>query len=67
MDNEMKELCLEFCLELINTATDDFHRYKLMLLAYAAENSRLTKVLNTIFDIAAKHRPLLIELKGGTC
>lgn len=63
MDNE--EIVLTFAQEMVKATPDDYLQIKLCMLAANQDNPAVVKLLQCVFEIAERRRPLLIEMKGG--
>lgn len=61
IENQVEEMVEEF----IHTSFDKYMRLKLIGLAITSDNTKLQAFMKELFAVAEKHRPEMIEMKGG--
>lgn len=65
MKNSIEKQVEEMVEDLICTSCDNYMRLKLVGLAITADNPKLQDFMKELFAVAEKHRPEMIEMKGG--
>lgn len=65
MNSSIENQVEEMVEELIHTSFDKYMRLKLIGLAITSDNTKLQAFMKELFAVAEKHRPEMIEMKGG--
>ena len=65
MNSSIEKQVEEMVEDLVHTSFDKYMRLKMIGLAITADNPKLQEFMKELFAVVEKHRPVMIEMKGG--